>query len=57
MDGLTIDRVELEQLVQDILCSAGVDSGEARIMAEIIVWFNLVGRYTQGVGRLPVYLR
>jgi LDH2 family malate/lactate/ureidoglycolate dehydrogenase len=48
---------ELEQFVGDILVAAGVDSHEAQIIATVLVWNELVGRSTQGLIRIPIYLK
>jgi LDH2 family malate/lactate/ureidoglycolate dehydrogenase len=52
-----ISHKELQQFTFDLLCSAGVDAQEALIIAKIFIWFDLIGRYTQGVGRLHAYLK
>jgi LDH2 family malate/lactate/ureidoglycolate dehydrogenase len=57
MDAVRIDKDSLQQFVYDILISSGVDMSEAQVVAEVIVWNNLVGRQTQGVDRLPIYLK
>ena len=57
MADIKINHKVLEEFTRDILCASGVDSGEASIIAGVFVWFDLVGRYPQGVNRLPVYLK
>lgn len=57
MNSSKIDHGRLTEFTQDILIAAGVAASESAIIAEVFVWFDLVGRYTQGVGRLPVYLK
>ncbi len=57
MNGLRIDHKTLRRFVNQLLCASGVDAREAGIVATIFVWFDLIGRDTQGVQRLPVYLQ
>jgi len=57
MSSIKIDYKILQKFTFDILCAAGVDHKEATIIAGVFVWFDLIGRYAQGVGRLHVYLK
>lgn len=57
MSSNKIDHKKLRKFTCDILCAARVDSNEAKIIADVFVWFDLIGRYAQGVGRLNVYLK
>ncbi len=57
MSSIKIDHKTLQKFTFDILCASGVDSKEATIIAGVFVWFDLIGRYAQGVGRLHVYLK
>jgi ureidoglycolate dehydrogenase (NAD+) len=57
MNSIKVDHKILQKFVYNILCASGVDSKEAAIIAGVIVWIDLVGRYAQGVGRLHVYLK
>jgi LDH2 family malate/lactate/ureidoglycolate dehydrogenase len=57
MNSIKVDHKILQKFAYNILCAAGVDSKEATIIANVFVWFDLVGRYAQGVGRLHVYLK
>lgn len=38
------------------MTASGVDDDEAHIVADVLVWSNLVGRHPQGVIRIPAYL-
>lgn len=57
MNDVKISHEKLQQFTYELLCSASVDAQEALIIAKIFVWFDLIGRDTQGVGRLPAYLK
>ena len=57
MSGVRVPHDELQQFACDVLCSAGVDPQEAPIIAHVMVWFDLIGRSTQGLWRLPIYLK
>lgn len=57
MDAVRVDSARLQQFAYDILLSAGVDAQEALTVAEVLVWADLVGRQTHGVGRLPIYVK
>ncbi len=52
-----VPKHKLEKFVSDVLLAMNVDASEAAIIARVFVWFDLVGRMTQGVWRLPVYLK
>lgn len=49
---MTVD--DLRQFGQAVLVAAGSDSGEAAVVADILVWCDSVGRPNQGVWRLPI---
>ena len=36
---------------------AGVERREASVLAEVLVWSDMIGRPEQGVWRLPIYLK
>ncbi|MCH7963385.1 MAG: Ldh family oxidoreductase [Bacteroidetes bacterium] len=57
MSSIKIDHKTLKKFTFDILCSTGVDPKEATIIAGVFVWCDLFGRYTQGIWRIPVYIR
>lgn len=57
MSKMKIQHKELLQFVHSILCAAGVSNAEAEIVSQVLVWCDLVGRYTQGVIRIPIFLR
>jgi len=46
----------LQQFLLDLFNAAGVDPTEAGIIAEALVWINLIGRAPQGIVRLPAYM-
>lgn len=46
----------LEKFVNDIFVSASVDPHEAKIVAGVLVWNELIGREAQGLIRIPIYL-
>jgi LDH2 family malate/lactate/ureidoglycolate dehydrogenase len=47
----------LHQFILALLEAAGIEAKEAAIIAQIFVWFDLIGRSTQGVSRLSAYLK
>jgi ureidoglycolate dehydrogenase (NAD+) len=51
-----ISAPQLEQWTVDLLRAAGVDPGEATVVARMMVWADTAGRTTQGVWRLPELL-
>jgi len=57
MEHMKIDHASLERFASEALRTSGVDAEEAKIVARIMVWADLVGRFSQGVWRLPTYLR
>jgi len=57
MSSIKIEHKRLQRFTYDILCAAGVDPKEATIIASAITWIDLIGRYAQGVYRLPAYLK
>ena len=52
MDVVRVDKTHLLRFAYDMLCSAGVDIQEASIIAEALVWTDLVGRHGHGVQSL-----
>lgn len=54
---MKIEHGKLQQLVFDILYAEGIASEEAILIAQALVWCNLIGRHTQGVIRLPILLK
>jgi LDH2 family malate/lactate/ureidoglycolate dehydrogenase len=52
-----IDRATLQSWIESLVCQAGVDAKEATILAEVLVWADMIGRPEQGVWRLPTYLK
>ncbi len=57
MSEQTIEFRELEQFVYDILCSAGMDTQEAKSIVKVMVWADMIGRSTHGLKRLPVIIK
>lgn len=47
----------LEGFVEKLFIKAGVNASESSIIARILVWTDLIGRYTHGVKRVPVLLK
>lgn len=57
---MSSDRIEwrtLQKFTREILRAAGVDPEEADVIAGVFVWTELIGRDTQGLKRLPSYLK
>lgn len=57
MSTAKVEYQPLRKFTHDIIRAAGVDSEEAAVVTDVFIWFDLVGRGTQGLGRLPVYLK
>ncbi len=55
--AMQVEQKSLLEFSVDLLIAAGVDRQEAPIIAQSLVWMNLAGRDTQGVARLPAYLK
>ncbi|MEE3716407.1 Ldh family oxidoreductase [Tumidithrix elongata RA019] len=51
-----IDHQQLRNLASELLMAAGTDVSEATVIADNLVWADLMGRFTQGVWRLTVLL-
>lgn len=49
-----IPRQELLAWTERVLAAAGASPEQARAVAEVLVWSDLVGRASQGVWRLPI---
>src|SRR5258708_1336395 len=56
MTKTRIDHTDLRNLAAQLLCAAGTDAAEAVVIAENLVWADLVGRVSNGVWRLKVLL-
>jgi LDH2 family malate/lactate/ureidoglycolate dehydrogenase len=54
---MKISRKNLENLVEKIFLKSGVNASESSIITNILVWSDLVGRYTHGVKRVPVLVK
>jgi ureidoglycolate dehydrogenase (NAD+) len=54
---MKIEHRKLQQFICDILCTEGVSKEEAEIVAQVLVWCDAIGRYTQGVIRIPTWLK
>jgi len=50
-------RATFQTWIESLACHAGVDSKEAAVLAEVLVWSDMIGRPEQGVWRLPTYLK
>ena len=57
MDNVRVSFSKLEKFASDILVSADVDTLEAQIVATVLVWNELIGRSTQGLVRIPIYMK
>ncbi len=47
----------IRQVAMEVLCKVGVPTDDANIVAESIVYANVRGKHTHGIGRLPIYVR
>jgi LDH2 family malate/lactate/ureidoglycolate dehydrogenase len=56
MTETKIDHKQLKEFTLQLLCASGGDVTEAEIVADVLVWSNLVGRESQGVWRLKELL-
>ena len=54
---MNIDHQKLSTAVKKILIAAGTDSDEANAVTDHLVWANLKGHDSHGVGMLPNYIR
>ena len=52
-----VSAASLRDFSYGILCAAGADRQEARVVADCLVWSDLAGLPNQGVWRLPLLLR
>ncbi|GAB4281032.1 MAG: Ldh family oxidoreductase [Candidatus Promineifilaceae bacterium] len=50
-------KADCWQFVKAASVKAGVEAEEAGVLADVLVWNDLVGRMTQGAARLEIYLR
>ncbi len=57
MEATQISEANLTQFIEKLLLANGVSSDEADIIAKIFIWFDLIGRHPQGVGRLAAYIK
>jgi len=55
--GWTTDAATLTSFARAVLERAGADGDEARVVANVLVWADRVGRPTQGVWRLPILVQ
>ena len=53
MNAIRVDFQEFKKLAFDILTSSGVDSKEAEIIAKVVSWTDLIGRFTQAQYAYP----
>ncbi len=54
MEEIIANKVELHRFATEILQASGADKDEAAVVADVLVWCDLVGRDNQGVWRLPI---
>ncbi|MGB8953586.1 MAG: Ldh family oxidoreductase [Candidatus Aminicenantales bacterium] len=57
MSELRISHETLKRFALDLIQASGLDAEEADIIADVFIWMDMIGRYTQGIARLPVYLK
>ncbi|RMD96187.1 MAG: Ldh family oxidoreductase [Calditrichaeota bacterium] len=57
MSTRAVKRKDLEQFVEHLLRKADVSPEEAPIISRVIVWTDMIGRFTHGIWRLPAYLK
>jgi ureidoglycolate dehydrogenase (NAD+) len=57
MSEIRIAHKSLRRFALDLILASGADPEEAEIIADAYLWTDLVGRHTQGISRLPVYLK
>lgn len=57
MNSVKIKPEVHKQFTFDLLQKSKIDPKEASVIAEIFTWFDLAGRYTQGLWRLLAYLK
>ncbi len=55
-DKITVGHEELGRFIREVLVANGAREGDAKIVAEGLVWANLRGGDGHGVSRLPNYL-
>lgn len=48
---------KIKQVAIEVLCKVGVPDEDAEIVADSILYANLRGKHTHGIGRLPIYVR
>ncbi len=54
---MKLDKATFQSWIESLVCHAGVDPNEAGILADVLVWSDMIGRPEQGVWRLPTYLK
>lgn len=53
MNEVRIEPKRLQEFASSLLAACGAGDSEARVVAEIIVWCDRIGRGSQGIWRLP----
>ena len=48
---IRVNSEKLTQFIHALLITEGVDVEEAKIISEVLVWSDLIGRSTHGVNR------
>lgn len=48
---------KIKDFIFELLIKAGVDKHESKIITEVLLWTDLIGRSTQGIWRLPAYIK
>ena len=48
---------KLRQITMEVLSKVGVPNKDAKVVADSILYANMRGKHTHGIGRLPIYVR
>jgi ureidoglycolate dehydrogenase (NAD+) len=56
-ETVTISKAELETFARCLLQAGGAAPSDAQLVADALVWADLRARHTQGVSRLPNFVR
>ena len=54
---MKIDHAKFRSWIKSLVRRAGVHPNDAAILADVLVWSDMIGRPEQGVWRLPTYLK
>jgi LDH2 family malate/lactate/ureidoglycolate dehydrogenase len=56
MSTVRIEAEALRQYARDIMLACGVDTEQSAVVADNLVWSDMIGRATHGVARLPIHM-